>query len=389
MFKERFLFSLKGLVLFTLMLFLSACAHKSDSDADAKKNTKISAAACAGNAYMQKYGCSLERIQSAAKSGDPDAQYALGYMYYYGIGTVRDMETSRLWIRRAAIQGQPLAKKALALMSTGGGLDSLHGGRRGRSHVGTGGRAYSNTGNSGYDATGVTRRRQARKKRSSSGTSVYDATPNVHHLNTANPDAPISEHLPNYGKKKTTNGAPNSIVNTLKTEPATTDTNGSSHDNNADNAPVEPLTQVPMRRKFTDPRLASNARPMTAKMMKSNRAARRAMPMARLAARRAITATEQTLLRVSADQFTVQLMGGRSIAAMQAFVREHHLAGLTKIYTAKYRNKTWYMLVYGKYSTAMRAHTAVQQMSPNLRSLHPWVKSFRVVHQEIRQHSVA
>jgi len=378
MLKKRFLFSLKGFVLLTLMLFLSACAHKSDSDSDVKKNKKISSAACAGNAYMQKYGCSLERIQSAAKSGDPDAQYALGYMYYYGIGTVRDMETSRLWIRRAAIQGQPLAKKALALMSTGGGLDSLHGGHR-RHHTGAGTRVYSSTDNSGYDATGATRRRQARKKRSSSSTSVYDAVPNVHQLNTANPNAPLSDHLPNYGKKKTNSGSSNSVVNS-----------SDQPNDTSDNTPIEPLTQLPMDEQSSDPRLAENAKPITDK---ASMAAQRNLPspsnsMLEMNSRPSSSPTEQALLRIPSDQFTVQLMGGRSMTAMREFVREHHLGEMAKIYHSSYRNKTWYMLVYGEFTNVMQAHYAVQKMPPSLRSLHPWVKSFKIVHREIKSGKV-
>jgi len=65
-----------------------------------------------------KYNCDIERIQAAAEDGDPDAQYALGYMYYYGIDTVKDQQTALLWIKRSAAQGQPLAKKAWSLLHT-------------------------------------------------------------------------------------------------------------------------------------------------------------------------------------------------------------------------------------------------------------------------------
>ncbi len=54
----------------------------------------------------------FSKIEVAAERGDPDAKYALGYMYFYGIATVRDAEAASLWIRRAAAQGQPLAIRA-------------------------------------------------------------------------------------------------------------------------------------------------------------------------------------------------------------------------------------------------------------------------------------
>ena len=52
-------------------------------------------------------------MEQAAEKNDPDAEYALGYMYYNGIGTVSDPDTAYIWIQRAADQGQPLAVKAI------------------------------------------------------------------------------------------------------------------------------------------------------------------------------------------------------------------------------------------------------------------------------------
>ncbi len=68
---------------------------------------------CADNQFLQKFDCSFEKIQSIAHNGDADAQYALGYLYYYGIGTIKDKKAGLIWIRKAARQGQPLAIEAL------------------------------------------------------------------------------------------------------------------------------------------------------------------------------------------------------------------------------------------------------------------------------------
>ena len=99
----------------SLMIGLAGCAHSSKTItnvADSQSNA-VSQAACANNAYLQQYGCSLARVEQAAETNEPDAQYALGYMYYNGIGTVKDPETAVVWIKRAAQQGQPLAINAL------------------------------------------------------------------------------------------------------------------------------------------------------------------------------------------------------------------------------------------------------------------------------------
>ena len=86
--------------------------------ATAQKNTSFaSSTVCSENAFLQKYQCSFHRVEQAARAGDPDAQYALGYLYYYGIGTTQDRQTGLTWIKRAAAQGQPVAQDALKRLS--------------------------------------------------------------------------------------------------------------------------------------------------------------------------------------------------------------------------------------------------------------------------------
>ena len=106
----------KRLCAVIICVILAGCASHSATQDTHQANAN---AGCVGNVYLEKYGCSIDRIQQAAEKGDPDAQYALGYMYFYGIGTIKDEQTAKLWIQRAAAQGQPLAQKAAAMMSSG------------------------------------------------------------------------------------------------------------------------------------------------------------------------------------------------------------------------------------------------------------------------------
>lgn len=347
---KRLFSPIKGILVVVLPLFLVACAH---GPSDSKKTARLPSAACIGNAYLQKYGCSMERIEQAAQSGDPDAQYALGYMYYYGIGTVRDMQTARLWIKRSAAQGQPLAKKAEALLSSGGHLDNLH-------HY----RGQTRSGNSN-DASSDTS--------SSSGGMAYEPTPNVRELNTAKPEKPISEYLPNYGKARSSDiSKPKTIINSLPKKSSSSDSmNDSKSDTSGSEPGVEPLTQAPGRpRVITDPRLAAGAVPTTS-YSASN------------AARAGLTAAERRLLGISSHRYTLQLMGSHNLNAIKTFVEKHRLNGMVQYYSADFRGQ-WYMLVYGNYPSAIRAHAAAQQLPHPLRILHPWVKSFQIVHKEIR-----
>ncbi len=62
---------------------------------------------------VQDYRHAFIRLKPAAERGQPDAQYAVGYMYYYGQGVVENRTKALEWIKRAAKAGQPDAIEAL------------------------------------------------------------------------------------------------------------------------------------------------------------------------------------------------------------------------------------------------------------------------------------
>jgi TPR repeat protein len=65
---------------------------------------------------VQDYRSAFIRLKPEAKKGNREAQYAVGYMYYYGQGVVEDRKKAGFWIKKAAEQGQADAKKALSLL---------------------------------------------------------------------------------------------------------------------------------------------------------------------------------------------------------------------------------------------------------------------------------
>src|SRR5581483_4258180 len=69
----------------------------------------------AGKMAFQKgdYPKAFQDLLPVAKSGRPEAQYAIGYMYYYGYGVPRDVSAGLFWIGRSAAQHYPPADQAL------------------------------------------------------------------------------------------------------------------------------------------------------------------------------------------------------------------------------------------------------------------------------------
>jgi TPR repeat protein len=65
------------------------------------------------NFLKQDYRSAFIRLTPAARAGNPQAQYAIGYMYYTGQGTVKDRQKAKEWIEKAAKQGNKNAISAL------------------------------------------------------------------------------------------------------------------------------------------------------------------------------------------------------------------------------------------------------------------------------------
>ncbi len=67
---------------------------------------------------VQDYRQAFIRLKPEAEKGQPDAQYAVGYMYYYGQGVVEDRKKAWYWITRAAKAGQVDAQQAVKILGT-------------------------------------------------------------------------------------------------------------------------------------------------------------------------------------------------------------------------------------------------------------------------------
>lgn len=64
----------------------------------------------------QNYRQAYHRLKPLAERGMPDAQYALGFQYYYGLGVMENKPLGIQWIEKAAAGGSQEAVRALTLM---------------------------------------------------------------------------------------------------------------------------------------------------------------------------------------------------------------------------------------------------------------------------------
>ena len=65
---------------------------------------------------LQHYQKAFTELLPVAREGNPEAQYAVGYLYYTGQGTNQDLDLAMYWFELAAKQHQSQAVKALSLI---------------------------------------------------------------------------------------------------------------------------------------------------------------------------------------------------------------------------------------------------------------------------------
>lgn len=92
-------------LLFAASLFLNSCASPQQASKLYMQGQ---------TAYKQQdYHSAFTQLLHSAKMGNANAQYAVGYMYYNGLGTNRDQAAAVNWFVKASKKGQPRAQAAL------------------------------------------------------------------------------------------------------------------------------------------------------------------------------------------------------------------------------------------------------------------------------------
>jgi septal ring-binding cell division protein DamX len=94
-------------ILITVFVMLQACA-----------STRIAEQLQSGKVSFEdgNFKSAFHKLLPLASEGNAAAEYAVGYMYYYGYGTTQDTESGLFWMNKAAEQKYEQAEKALAII---------------------------------------------------------------------------------------------------------------------------------------------------------------------------------------------------------------------------------------------------------------------------------
>lgn len=97
---------LAGVFIIVVATLLSGCLGTRMNFAEGIKSFQV-----------QNYRQAFILLKPAAKAGNAEAQYAIGYMYYYGQGVTEDRRKAWYWINCAAKAGQPDAIQAVHILA--------------------------------------------------------------------------------------------------------------------------------------------------------------------------------------------------------------------------------------------------------------------------------
>ena len=102
-----------------LSLLLSACITHHYSPPPPRLSPRQMSELQQGKRYFEEgyYKRAMQQLLPLACQGVAEAQYAVGYMYYYGYGVAQDTDVGYFWIKCSANQGYPPANQALIMIA--------------------------------------------------------------------------------------------------------------------------------------------------------------------------------------------------------------------------------------------------------------------------------
>jgi DamX protein len=83
------------------------------------------------------------------------------------------------------------------------------------------------------------------------------------------------------------------------------------------------------------------------------------------------------------NHYTLQILGTHELINLQKFIKRYSHIREFAMFKTTYRNKDWYVLVYGIYSSRTQAQAALKEMPAELKNTKPWIRSIASVQELI------
>jgi hypothetical protein len=96
--------------------------------------------------------------------------------------------------------------------------------------------------------------------------------------------------------------------------------------------------------------------------------------------------SEKWLLSQESSYYTIQLMGARKEVLLFNFVEKNLLLEKNEVayYQSTFKDKPWFQLLYGVYTTRKDAQSAADNLPPTIRKSSPWIRRLSAVQKTIR-----
>lgn len=265
------------------------------------------------------YHQAFRRLEPLAQQGNSEAQYAIGYMYFYGLGTIQDQQLATQWIQAAARQGQPQAKQALNEIHRGSGSNHALSIQR--------------------PGALQTRSRMPHRNYGGQSHSSGSAPP----VNTGEDRQALKATWPKAKPKTTERPMPQfDFSDPAESAPTPTGPDVS------DNLVSQPETKL------------AEIKPMTKPVTKAG---------------------TQDKKIVNKDGYVLQLAGTYDAERLDDYIVSHGLQGKAKKYRTTRNGEDWFILGYGNFTDKQAARNALRDLPPSLIQTNPWVRQMANLEQ--------
>lgn len=310
------------------IMLLSGCASTPQQDAEAVNTSHRTMFDEARQAYRNHdYSKTIALLNVLASQDDINAQYALGYMYYYGFGVIRDENVALEWIKKAAARGHAGAITALDRVSI------------------------------------ILKYEDNKTKEEAASDSAPAAGSDMDPTASGATDTGTAPDLHTQMMLQAEAVQPDQTV--LPT---------------TDELPPEPIAVAPVE---SEPETVASAEP--AQDTAGNTDDKPTLSASASAPTSSTdTARQDWIHNQNPDDYTIQVISGRNEQRIISFMKKYGLTGQAAHFGVQGAgDSVIYIGVYGVYSSVADAKQILQSLPDKVKKVQPWIRSFKSIQESL------